>query len=81
MSFKRMATIVSVRRLFRQTGCNFVGEKNPWFSHRLTKRISICLRNNKEQSLPLADKDPAKKGVMQAMLQMDKFDSDWLKQT
>lgn len=24
MSFERMATIVSVRRLFRQTGCNFV---------------------------------------------------------
>jgi hypothetical protein len=24
MGFKRMATIVSVRRLFRQTGCNFV---------------------------------------------------------
>jgi len=29
MSFKRMATIVSVRRLFRQTGCKFVaGQKS-----------------------------------------------------
>ena len=26
MSFERMATIVSVRRLFRQTGCNFVSK-------------------------------------------------------
>jgi hypothetical protein len=40
MSFERMATIVSVRRLFRQTGCNFVVDEKSDAARKLGNRRS-----------------------------------------